>query len=176
MKKMKQLKSTDIKKLKRYLHKKNKSICPVLKIKVSLDDMVIDHSHSSNARILKTNDAGLVRGAIHRGANVIEGKVTNAFIRTGLHKIDGIDIPTLLRNLADYLEDKTISKKQYIHPSEKPKEPTLSKRNFNLLAKRYKEEYPGRKELKYPKSKKLTKNLDKFYQEFNIIPEFLKEK
>lgn len=172
--KSKQLKSSDIKKLKKFLHKKNNAICPVLKVKVDLNNMVVDHSHSANARILKTDDGGLVRGIMHRGANIIEGKITNAFIRTGLHKIDNINIPSLLRNLADYLEDKTISKKQYIHPSEKPKVPTLSKRNFNILVKLYTKKYPNRKKLQYPKSKKLTKKLIRVYDEFNLDPVFLK--
>ena len=170
-----QLKAREIKKLKKFLHKKNKGICPVLKVKVKLEDMVVDHSHSSNARILGTEDAGLVRGIMHRGANIIEGKVTNAFIRTGLHKIDGIDIPTVLRNLADFLENKEVVNKELMHPSEKAKDPKLGKRNFNIITQLHAEKYPNRKPLKFPKSKKLTKSLNAIYDEFNITPNFLKK-
>ena len=57
--------------------------------------------------------------------------------------------------LADYLE--------------KPKPKKLGKRLFNKIAKLYKEEYPNRKPLEYPKSGKLTKKFTDLVNGYNLI-------
>lgn len=53
---------------------------------------VLDHDHKTN----------YVRGVIDRQVNAWEGKVSNSFVRLGLHK--RFDLVDLLRSLADYLE------------------------------------------------------------------------
>ena len=72
-----------------------------------------------------------------------------------------------LQNLIKYYNQDLYP---YIHPSEAEKPRELSKRNFNKLKKEYKLKYPNKKELEYPKSKKITKQLILLYNEFNINP------
>jgi len=160
-----QLKQNDLKPLKQKLHSAQNNICPLLKIKVPLDQMVVDHKHKLKANPAGPNGDGLVRGAIDRFANALEGKITNNWKRMGLGKYT--DLPTYLRNLADYLENPPCEQK-YIHPSEKPKVKKLGKRVFNKIAKLYAEEYPKRKELTYPKSNKPTKQIKLLAEYYGI--------
>jgi len=160
-----QLKQNDLKPLKQKLHSAQNNICPLLKIKVPLDQMVVDHKHKLKANPAGPNGDGLVRGAIDRFANALEGKITNNWKRMGLGKYT--DLPTYLRNLADYLENPPCEQK-YIHPSEKPKVKKLGKRVFNKIAKLYKEDNPKRKELVYPKSNKPTKQIKLLAEHYNI--------
>jgi len=127
--------------------------------------MVVDHKHKLKANPAGPNGDGLVRGAIDRFANALEGKITNNWKRMGLGKYT--DLPTYLRNLADYLENPPCEQK-YIHPSEKPKVKKLGKRVFNKIAKLYAEEYPKRKELTYPKSNKPTKQIKLLAEYYGI--------
>jgi len=157
-------------------------------MKCNADVMVVDHAHSSNARNLgKPEEAGLIRGIIHRGANAVEGKITNSFIRTGLHKFD-ITLPEFLRSLADFIEDPPMTKLNYVHPSEKKKPKNLKKTSINKLVKEFKKKYPGKKlpeVLIYKqkktkkgkikdKDKRLTTGLERLFSEFKIKPEFKK--
>ena len=59
-------------------------------------------------------------------------------------------------------------KYDFIHPTEKPAQKILSKKNFNIVAKLYKQKFPKRKLLVYPKSKHLTGNLRKIFDMFEI--------
>jgi len=181
---MKQIESHELIKIRKFFHKKyNKEICPILKMKFDESEMVVDHAHKSNAKNLnKPEEAGLIRGVIHRQANTMEGKITNSFIRYGLHKFN-ITLPEFLRNLADFIENPPLIHKQYIHPSEKPKEPKLMKRSYNKLVKLHKENLAKPKALQsgraskmpeFPKSGKLIKSLKKLYKLYNLEPEFLK--
>ena len=181
---MRQANSNEIKRMRDFLHKLQDQKCPILKIKCKMSEMVLDHVHQSNARNLGDTDGGFIRGSIHRQANVMEGKISNSFIRCGLHKTD-ITLPDFLRNLADYLEDDTITKRQCIHPSEKPKAKVLKIGSFNKLSKAYSEKYLKRKELVYPKGRKrkgkknsgigrMTNALIKLFDEFGIKPEYRK--
>jgi hypothetical protein len=74
---------------------------------------------------------------------------------------DRIDI---LLGLVEYYKKGTYP---LVHPSEKPKEATVSKRNYNKLKKAYtgKKKFP-----EYPKSNKLTKNLGGLFEEYSINP------
>ncbi len=154
-------------------HDKQNEICPILKIKVPFEDTVIDHKHKNKKDIIGVNGGGLIRGVIQRQANALEGKITNNFKRLGLNKY--IKLPDFLRNLADYLENPPI-KQIYIHPTEERKMGDLKKNSFKKINKLYQKKYPSRKELSYPKSGKMTKNLRVVYKEFNIKPEFNKHK
>jgi len=82
--------------------------------------------------------------------------------------IDRKDVPDILRRAADYLE-----KEQYpfIHPSDKEPEPKLKKQCYNNLLKVYsgKAKFPD-----YPKSKKLTKSLEKLFRKYKIKIEYYK--
>lgn len=165
----------DLKEIRRIAYEKQKGICPLLQKQIPIEDMVVDHSHRGNSKNLGTNDAGLIRGIIQRQANVLEGKLTNSFIRFGLHKQD-ITLPEFLRNLANYLENPPLIKFAILHPTEKEKPLKLSKNCFKQLQKEFKIKYPKKKVPLYPKSKKLTKTLKLLFKEFGIDPKFLKGK
>ena len=188
-KKKKQIKPEELVKIRAFFHKKlNKGICPILKKHYGVDEMVVDHAHTANSNNLgKPEEAGLIRGVIHRQANTMEGKITNSFIRCGLHKFD-ITLPEFLRHLADFIEKPTMTHLGYIHPNEAPKGKFLKKTCINQLVKAYEIKYPGRKlpeVLLYKKwtkgrkkgkekGKKLTAGLERLFEEFNITPGFLK--
>jgi hypothetical protein len=156
-------------------------------LSLPVEEMVVDHSHSNNAKNLGTDDGSLIRGVINRQANILEGKITNSFIRCGLHKVN-ITLPEFLRNLADYLENPPLLHKNYIHPSEKPKEPKLKKTSVNKIIKLFKKRYPNKKlpgvlVYKKKKTKKgslkdkdkiLTAGLQTLFAEFNIKPKYKK--
>ncbi len=175
----------ELAKIRRYFHAKQMHVCPVLKMKYETDEMVVDHAHTANARNLgKPEEAGLIRAVIHRQANTMEGKITNSFIRCGLHKFD-ITLPEFLRNLADLIENPPMTKLKYVHPTEKEKPKKLKKNSVKKLLKLFKGKYPNKKTpavllFKKPKKgrtdkgKKMTKVLERLYKEFGIEPEFKK--
>lgn len=161
-----QLKSSDIKPLKEKWHGEQNGICPILKKEYPFDKFVIDHLHKLKSEDAGADGKGCCRSAIEFRANALEGKITNNFKRLGLDK--EIDLPSFLRNLADYLENNHLNDDiLYIHPNEKPKDPLVSKKNYNKLKKAYtgKAKFP-----EYPNSRKLTKPLEKLFKEYNIEP------
>jgi len=186
----KKIKADDLKKIRRFFHKKmNKGVCPVLKMSFSEAEMVVDHAHTANSNNLgKQKEAGLIRGVIHRQANTMEGKITNSFIRCGLHKFD-ITLPDFLRQLADFIEEPPMTHLNYLHPSEnKAKGKNLKKNSIKKLVKLFREKYPNRKipeVLIYKqkktkrgkmkdREKKLTAGLERLYKEFKLKPDFKK--
>jgi len=158
---MKQLKQSEIKPLREALLKEQDGKCLICKREIT-DNGSLDHQHKK-----KLKGSGCIRAVLCRNCNAYLGKVENNSRR---YCIDLSDLPSILRMIADYLERPHLN---YIHPSEKPKKQTLSKRCFNILAKTYTEKYPNRKPLVYPKSGNLTKQLDKIFKELDIQAEFL---
>jgi len=167
-----ELKSKDIKILKEKLHKQNNEVCPLLGIKVPLDKTALDHIHKLKSDEY-ADDNGTIRNAIEFRANAMEGKITNNWKRYyGADETKHpIDLPTFLRNLADYLEAGAYEEDgdYYIHPSEVPKAPKIKKASYNKMIKLFKAKYPNKKVPAYPKSRKLTKQMDKLFIEFTII-------
>lgn len=169
------LKSTEVKALREKLHNEQNMICPVCAQKMSHDAMALDHQHKlfKNQPLLE-DGAGLVRGAICLVCNSWEGKVSGSFKRMGLHKKNN-SMSDLLRNLADYLERENLP---YVHPNEVPREPNISKKNYNKIKKMYESEEftPERKNQKkkvfpeFPKSAKLTKALEELFIKFGVSP------
>lgn len=164
-----QLKGKDLLELKRRLHEEQGGVCPLLEKEFPLEDMVIDHKHKKKADPAGPNGDGLVRGAINRFANVIEGKITNNWKRTGLEYTDA-DLPTFLRNLADYLENPPCEQ-IYIHPSEAPRHRKLKKSSYNRLVK-----VVGNRQRipPYPRKGRLTKALEKLYEKYSVDIEYYK--
>lgn len=158
-----QLKSKDIKKVRKQLLEAQDGKCQVCGLEIPHGDDVLDHKHRHRLSIsLGENGAGLVRGVLCRSCNIIEGKVANAFLRTGKFK-DGVPLSEILRGLADYLEKPTTD---MIHPTEQAKPPKLMKSSYNQLKKAMNgdghkiPEYTGR----------LTKKLIKLYSKYDIEP------
>jgi len=170
--KLKQIHQKNLAKVRKKWHEDQNMICPLLKQKIPHDKTSVDHLHRKKSEPIGVDGKGLIRGVIHIQANSFEGTIKQAFTKYGLHKF--IDLPTFLRNLADYLENPPLGYK-YIHPKEKVKPKKLKKTSFNKLNKAYKWAYPYRKPLTYPKSKRLTKKLKGHFDEFKIKPEFLKD-
>lgn len=168
----KELKPKDIKILKEKLHKQNNGVCPLLGTKVPLDKMALDHIHKLKSEDY-ADDKGTIRNAIEFRANAMEGKITNNWKRyySADESKHPIDLPSFLRNLADYLEAGAYCEDGdfFIHPSEVPKAPKIKKASYNKMIKLFKVKYPNKKVPAYPKSRKLTKQMDKLFTEFNIV-------
>ena len=160
----------ELKKLRSVAHEKQFGVCPILNQRIPVEDMVVDHKHRTKSTTIGKDDCGIIRGVIQRQANVIEGKISNSFVRYGLGKFN-ISIPDFLRNLAEYLENPPLLKLNLIHPNEKPKAKKLKKLSYNKLKKMYtgKHMFPS-----YPASGKLTVPLQKLYKEYKLTPEFYK--
>ena len=157
-----QLKWKDIPDLRdKILREDQNGLCPLCRKEP--DKPCLDHEHKK-----KLKGSGLIRGVVCLGCNIYLGRLENGSVRYGIKKDD---IPFILRNAADYLE-----KEQYpfLHPSEKPKQKTLSKNCFKRLSKEYINKYPKRKPLEYPKSKHLTKKLERLFKKLNIEIQFNK--
>lgn len=170
MKELIQLKSNDLKPLKEKWHNLQNHICPIIKKEFILDEMVIDHEHKLKSELPDESGRGCCRGAISRFANALEGKILNNFKRMGLDK--HIDLPTFLRNLADYLETNHLEDDiLYIHPTEAIKIPKLKISSYKKLKKVYSEraKFP-----EYPKSGKLSKQLQILFTKYNLEPEYYK--
>jgi len=173
MKPPRQLKASDVPKLRKWLLKKQNGRCLICGRKPLTP--CLDHSHKKRIK-----GSGLIRGVICSPCNVFLAKSENNCVRYGIRILD---LPHILRKIANYLEREHLP---YIHPSEKAKEPILTIRNFNKLTTAYMKKYPNRKQLKYVYSQptkkrktkqprqKLTKTLIKLYNEFKIKPEFFK--
>lgn len=135
--------------IKRILHEENNGMCPLLGIELPLDKAVADHQHKLKAEPCtqwQDGGKGLIRGAIEFRANAIEGKITNAWARYGMDK-DGFDLPTYLRNLADYLECPPASKLDecYAYYQETPKRKKVKISEYKRVAKYFLELHPRKR-------------------------------
>ena len=161
-----QLTQSKIKDLREEILKKQNFKCAICGKEISeTDGISLDHQHKiSKSQEIGEDGAGLIRGVLCRDCNVLEGKIFNNGIRykqlrTVQSRLDW------LRKLIKYYEQE---KYPYIHPTEKVKPKDVSKFNFNKMIKLFKEKYPKRKVPSYPKSKKLTVQLKKLFDEFKI--------
>ncbi len=157
---VKQLKQKDIPELRTKLLEEQKEICPICKRKIK--DPCLDHSHKKRIK-----GTGLVRGVLCRTCNIFLAKSENNCIRFG---IPLNELPTVLRNMADYLEKEPFP---FVHPLEAVKEPKLRKSSYNKLVKKLKKQ--NRKIPPYPKSGKLTKELALLFKKYNIEPTFYQQ-
>ena len=162
-----QLKGKDIQPLRDKILKEQKGICPICGKKIKKE--VLDHEHKK-----KLKGTGQIRGVICFGCNLYLGRLENGSARYG---IDRSDVPNILRRSAEYLE-----KEQYpfLHPSEKEKEPIVSKISLNKLQKHYKQDFPNKEPLKFVNNKKgvnkqkLNKKLDTLFKKYKIEIKFIK--
>ena len=152
-----QLKTSDIKTIKRELLEKQGFKDAITGKDLDEEHSVLDHQHKlRKSQPIGEDGAGLVRGVLDRQVNVAEGKICNALRRycgicTVQERID------FLERLVYYYR---MYKTSYIHPSEKPSEPKVSKRLYNQKKKVYETMF-NRKFPDYPKSGKMTKDLEK---------------
>jgi hypothetical protein len=114
--------------------------------------MVLDHKHK-----LKSEEPDEVKGAIREAlefrVNSLLGRVENGIKRYGLDKDPDFDLPTFLRNAADYfekgsyLEEDDNSLTYYIHPNEVPKREKVKVRDWNRIEKYYLDLHPRKKKI-----------------------------
>lgn len=166
------MKQKDIRILREKLWLKNNKKCPVLNKEIPFEDTQLDHQHKTKSEEFSP-EKGVIRQCLDFRTNAILGKLENSIKRTGLHKMEDFNIQEFLRNAQDYFEQGQYTDEDgnyYIHPREVPKEPNVSKRNYNRLKKLYLLEGRKKKFPEYPKSKKLTKPLEQLFEEFRITP------
>lgn len=166
MKDLKQLKQNELKEIREKILEEQGYKCAICGKELSKEECVLDHQH----KIRKSdpngeNGNGLVRGVLCKEDNLAEGKIFNALVRYLQIKTDSERIQFLEKLIEYYRQPKY----PLIHPTEVPKEPDVSKKNFNKLKKLY-EQSGGKKDLEYPKSKKLTKPLKELFEKYNIPP------
>jgi len=162
--KIKQLKSKDIPPLRERLLKLQGGFCPICRKKI--DRPVLDHEHKR-----KLKGSGLIRGVLCSTCNSFLGKIENSCKR---YRITLQDLPNVLRRIADYIEQDHLP---YMHPSEMPKKPKLTKRSYNKLKTAYTKflkhkNVRGTKFPAYPKSGYLTKPLARLFDRLGIEPTF----
>ncbi len=164
MKTLTQLKSKNIPETRNKILKEQDNRCMLCNNDITENSGAsLDHQHMTSKETIGENGAGLVRGVLCRACNVMEGKIWNNSKRFGLHD----DLSNWLRTLADYLDKDNYP---LIHPSEEPKDPKVSKRNYNKLKKLYNLSGKKAKFPEYPKSSKLTIKLKVLFEEFSTHP------
>lgn len=161
---LKQLKSSEISQVRDDILNEQNGECSICKNPITEETGIsLDHQHMTSKESIGEDGAGLIRGVLCRSCNVWEGKIWNNTRRFQQPKSvqDRINI---LKSLIQYYEKDNYP---LIHPSEKIKEPTVSRRNYNKLKKLYtgKKKFP-----EYPRSCKLTMGLQVLFEEYNISP------
>jgi len=86
--------AADVKKVREFLTNEQNNKCAVTGIEIAAKQHVTDHAH---------DETQLVRGVLHRQTNSFLGKAENAFVRLIAWWYPN-DLPTLLRECAEYLE------------------------------------------------------------------------
>ena len=107
--------------IKKELIKRQLGKCPITGRdlrSMTAANVVVDHDHKS----------GVIRAALPRGINGLEGKLTNLCIRWGQCKTKG-DIIKLLRGMADYLELHRVPQTEWIHPEHLSPAESRAKKN-----------------------------------------------
>lgn len=174
MSELKYPKQKDLTEIRKKLHKEQNNICPILRQEFPVEDMVVDHQHMKAGETIGENGAGLIRGVIHRQANVLEGKLINAFYRYGLHKF--CSPVEFLLNLAEYLKK---DKLPIVHPLEslkirKRERKKLQKNSYNKLLKKLSEIGYNAKIPEYPKNGYMDQKLNMLFKKVDLPPEYYK--
>ena len=161
---MKQLKSTEVTDLRNKILDEQHGKCALCDCTINNETgYSLDHQHKTAKETIGEDGAGLVRGVLCRACNVWEGKIWNSTRR--YRQPENVqDRIGMLTRLVEYYQKGTYN---VIHHTEKLKEPTVSKRNYNSL----KRAYVGKKKFpEYPKSGKLTLGLQVLFEEYGISP------
>lgn len=158
MSNLKIIKHTEIAKIRNALSEEQGNRCAICG-KV-LTDPVLDHQHRMNKQqTLGEDGAGQIRGVLCRECNALEGKIWNAMNRYAQPKTVAERVE-ILEHIIEYWSRKPY---EMIHPTERDRPQNVSKRQYNKLAKLT--DVP-----EYPKSGKLTKELAKLFNKYNIHP------
>ena len=107
---MRKLKYTEVKTFREELWLKQEGICPLCKEFIFPEDAALDHAHGTTGP-----NAGHIRGVLHLGCNLLEGKITHNIKRNGLSE-DGLK--NFLENYISY----TQRSEGVLHPTHKTPE------------------------------------------------------
>ena len=122
---IRRLKTTEVAKVRVAIQNKQGGCCAVCKRKLTGNVVgCLDHNHKT----------GFIRGVLCRACNRLEGQVNNRITMAG-GKEDAIAI---LRNLADYWEEHSTPKYNYLHPTFKTEAEKRLVRNAKARAARAK--------------------------------------
>jgi hypothetical protein len=126
-----------------------------------------DHSHRKRLR-----GSGLIRGVLCRTCNSFLAKSENNAVR---YRIPLSNLPTILRSMANYLERPHT---KFLHPSERPRAPMLTRMSYIKLIRTHDRNLAGRpgKVPPYPRRGGLTKALKRMYDLYGLTPRFYKSK
>ena len=162
-----QLRDKDIPPLRKQLLEEQGGKCALSgEYIVDTTGISLDHQHKFSYETNGVDGAGCIRAVLSRDMNVLEGKIWNNTSRY-LQPKNVNERIEFLEKLIAYYKKGTLP---YIHPSEKVKEPKVSKRNYNKLAKEYGLSGIKKKFPKYPKSGKLSIALKELFGNFDIEP------
>ncbi len=125
-----------------------------------LEKPTLDHVHTK-----KVKGTGLVRNTICNMCNTYIARVENNASR---HALSNKDLPDILRNMANHLEQE----KKIIHPTEQPKRKKVGKREWNRVRKHYFDVYPNRRTL----PKQPTYVTDNWLEILNEVNKFTESK
>ena len=159
------MKAKDIKPLREKIWLQNNKKCPILDKEIPLDTTALDHCHKLKSQI-SDETLGAIRTTLDFRCNALAGKIENGFKRYGLHNVEGFDLPTFLRNTADYLErgsyveEDENTKTYYTHPNEVTKRAKVKISEWKRILKYYFTLNPTKKVL----PKKPTYVNDKFIE------------
>lgn len=95
---------SDVKKVREELTKRQDNLDAITGLEIPTKQHVLDHCHDDNQ---------YVRAVLHRQSNAALGKIENLYVRYLRHWYP-YDLPTFLRQCADYL-DQPVSN-EYRHP------------------------------------------------------------
>ena len=160
-----QIKQKHLSALRLVIYNKQKGVCPILKQIIPFEDTVVDHKHGKKTIKTGHEGKGLIRGVIQSQVNALEGKIYNNYLRLGLKKYS--DLPTLLRNIADYIENPPEGY-IYAHPSEIPKAKKVNMHCYRKLLKIFRQQYPKRRLPRLSQKGTITVELTKYFEEFDI--------
>lgn len=138
----------DIKPIATLLWEQYDKKCPILKQEVLIDNLHVDHKHKRKSDIPSVeNRLGFIRSHLFAGCNTFIGKIENAYKRFGLE--DKIDLPTLLRNCADFIEKDPMEELGYnvLHYTEVPKREKVKVSEYNRVEKYFLELHPRKKKV-----------------------------
>jgi len=164
---MKRIPQSGLKELRKKVFEENPEYkCPLLNKEISFEGSVVDHAHRRRKKDpISKETGGLIRGIIDRHVNAFLGRIENNYIRHGLDKY--IDLPTLLRNIADYIENPPMYNEELIHPSERLPEYKMGKREFKKFKDFLINKYPNRKTLlNLEYFQKIPKRFQEDFKEF----------
>ena len=168
---MKYLKHSELKSFREKRLKENNYICPICKRKITLENSVVDHIHSQHKSIYPDTNK-LIRDVICSDCNVLLGKLENQYLRSSKEYKEQVSLIDFLEGVIIYINKHSRLEnflEPLIHPIEW-KQPIIKKSNFNKFKKLVKEKL--NKNIEYPKSGKVTRELEKLAKKLDWDFEF----